>query len=146
MNEPTCPATEKPVTLERAAALLAEIEVSCPFHIDPVIHDVVITQFVADLFAVDLERVKQIVELCVEQERQFRIHDGEVAIRLVEEGRSVEAVLGKVDVVARTAQLFDPHFINRSEQLREDVISSTEISECRSWLELKGFQVTEVDG
>lgn len=139
-THPTLP----PVSLERASTLLAELEVGSPLLVSEAVRELIIQPLIADLFGVDLERVKQLVEFYADQERQFRIHDGQVAIRLQEDGgRSFEVVLGTVDIEGRTAVLLTPWYINRSQQFNEDVISSTEIGECRGWLELKGFQVTE---
>ncbi len=60
------------------------------------------------------------------------------------DGAPAKVELGKTaGAVARICD--DADYINRSEQFRDCVISSQEISDCRAWLESKGYLIIVED-
>ena len=99
-------------------------------------------QVVAALFGKPVNEVHAAVNDSLEAAHHFFIHEGKVFVRAADLGRKGDVLVGSVDTANGNAILLALAEVDW-QGLSTPALEAQDYSDCRAWLEAKGYQVTE---
>lgn len=131
-------------TFEYAVSILCDLEEPTfnAYEFSPLKH-VVALQVIANLFGKPVSEVHAAVNDSLEAAHHFFIYDGSVFVRVADDGRKGDVLLGSVDTESGAALLLAPSEIDWKGLSGSPALEAQDLTEGRAWLEAKGYQVRE---